>query len=179
MVGNKIEFSNSIIKDRIVIIEDSKYKLIFRVFLESGGGQNQLHYHSKINETFKIVKGELNIVIDSNEKILITGDEYAILSYTSHMFYNKSDKQVIFDVEIKNPQKIIKALQIMYGLTNDKKTNKEGLPNNIFHTAIGLNLMDAFSPKIPFIIQKIGISFFYILGKIFGIEKQLIKKYCS
>ncbi|WP_107037759.1 cupin domain-containing protein [Brumimicrobium mesophilum] len=178
MIYKKVEFSNPIIKDRLRIIENSKYKLIFRTFLESGGGQNQLHYHSKINETFKIIQGELNIIINNEEKILRTGDEYSILPYTNHMFYNKSDKQVVFDVEIKSPNKMMNALQIMYGLSSDEKTNKEGLPNNIFHTAIGLNLMDAFSPKIPFIVQKTGISFFYNLGKILGIEKQLINKYC-
>lgn len=179
MLDKKIEFSNSIIKDRLKIIENSNYKLIFRTFLESGGGQNQFHYHSKINETFKIIQGELNIVINKEEKTLITGDKYSISPFTNHMFYNRSDKQVIFDVEIKSPKKMINALQIMYGLTNDEKINKEGLPYNIFHTAIGLNLMDAFSTKIPFIIQKIGISFFYSLGKVLGIEKQLINKYCN
>lgn len=178
MENKKNEFSNFIIKDRLRIIENSKYKLKFRTFLESGGGQNQLHYHSKINETFKIIKGELNIVIDKEEKILITGKEYSIPPHTNHMFYNKSTEQVIFDVEIKNPGKMINALQIMYGLTNNGQTNKKGLPNNIFHTAIGLNMMDAFSPKIPYLLQKGSISIIALLGKTIGIEKALIEKHC-
>jgi len=178
MGDKKIEFSNSRIKDRLRIIENSKYKLKFRTFLESGGGQNQLHYHSKISETFKIIKGELNIVIGNDEKTLITGNEYSILPETNHMFYNKSDEQVIFDVEIKNPEKMINALQIMYGLTNDGQTNKDGIPNNLFHTAIGLDMMDAFSPKVPYLLQKGSISIIAFLGRILGIEKKLIEKHC-
>ncbi|MGY6650105.1 cupin domain-containing protein [Wenyingzhuangia sp. IMCC45574] len=179
MSQKKIEFSNSIIKDRIEILNNSNQKLIFRTFLEPNGGQNQLHYHSKISETFRIIQGELNIVINNHEKKMIAGDEYSIPPYTNHMFFNKSNKEVIFDVEILNCPKMINALQIMYGLVNDRKTNRQGLPKNIFHTAIGLKMMDAFSPKVPHYIQKAGISIFAFFGKIIGIEKMLLKKYCT
>ncbi|WP_405396583.1 cupin domain-containing protein [Maribacter sp. Asnod2-G09] len=179
MRNSKIEFSNPIIKDRIEIIENSEHKLTFRTFLKSGGGQTQFHYHTKINETFRVISGELNIAINNSETILRAGNEFSISPLTNHFFFNRSAKTVIFDVEILNPKKMINALRIMYGLTNDGKTNNDGLPNNIFHAAIGLNMMDAFSPKFPSIVQKIGISTLAILGKIFGIEKLLIEKYCT
>ncbi|AUC77090.1 cupin domain-containing protein [Olleya sp. Bg11-27] len=179
MKNNKIEFSNPLIKDRIEILDNSEYKLTFRTFLESGGGQSQLHYHTKINETFKVISGELNIAFNNTEIILRVGNEYSIAPYTNHFFLNKSDKTVIFDVEILNPKKMIYALQIMYGITSDGKTNNEGLPSNILHAAIGLNMMDAFSPKVPLIIQKIVFSTLAIFGKIMGTEKLLIRKYCK
>lgn len=68
MQNKKNQFTNSIIKDRIEVIENSENKLIFRTFLEPNGGQNQLHYHSKLDESFKIVKGELTIIINNIEK---------------------------------------------------------------------------------------------------------------
>lgn len=179
MKRNKIEFSNPIIKDRIEILESSEHKLIFRTFLESGGGQNELHYHTKTNETFSVISGELNVIINDKELLLKEGNTYTIPPRTNHMFFNKSDNEVVFDVEILHPKKMITALRIFYGLTGDSKTNSDGLPNNIFHTAIGLHMMDAFSPKVPFILQKVGITTLAILGKILGVEKSLIKKYCS
>lgn len=179
MKNNNIEFSNPIIKDRIEVLESSNHKLVFRTFLKAGGGQNELHYHTKINETFRVISGELNVVINDKELLLKEGNTYVILPRTNHMFFNSSDKEVIFDVEILHPKKMIIALRIFYGLTLDGKTNRDGLPNNIFHTAIGLNMMDAFSPKVPFILQKAGIASLSILGKIIGIEKSLIKKYYS
>ncbi len=179
MYHKKIEFSNAILKDRIQIIEDSEYKLTFRTYLEPDGGQYELHYHTKLNEKFKIIQGELNVIINNEEKTLIAEDEQTITNFTNHRFYNASGKQVIFDVEVLNPKRMISALQIMYGLVEDGKTNAKGLPNNIFHTAIGLQMMDAFSPKIPYFIQKFGISILAILGRILGIKKKLIKKYCK
>ena len=52
MQNKKVEFSNSVIKDRILILEDTKENLIFKTFLAPGGGQNDLHYHSKLYEEF-------------------------------------------------------------------------------------------------------------------------------
>ncbi len=171
-------FSNPIIKDRIEILESSKDKLVFRTFLESKGGQNQPHYHSKLNETFKIIEGELHVRIGKTEKVLTAGDHYTIQHRTGHMFLNTSNSPVIFDVEILNPQRMIQALQIMYGLANDGKTTRAGLPKNIFHIAIGLHMMDAFSPKFPYFIQKMGIGILAQLGKCLDIENRLIREYC-
>ncbi len=179
MTTHKKRFSNPIIKDQIEILEDSEYKLIFRTYLQSGGGQSTFHYHSKLNEKFTIIEGELSVMLNSNEKVLKTNDEQIIKPFTIHKFYNTSDKEVIFDVEVTNAKQMKNALLIMYGLTADGKTNKDGLPNNIFHTAIGLKMMDAFTPEIPLILQKIGITVLATLGKIIGIEKILLQKYCT
>jgi len=178
MQNKTIEFSNSIIKNRIEILENTALKLVFRTFLEPNGGQNQLHYHSKLNETFKVVEGELTLFIDKTEKKLACGETYCILHKTNHMFLNTSQKQVIFDVEIINPKKIINALQIIYGLANNGKTTKHGLPKNIFHIAICLNMMDTFSPKVPYVIQKYGFLAIASIGRIFKIEKRLVDRYC-
>ncbi len=175
----KLEFSNPIIKDRIEVLKNSTSLLIFRTFLKPNGGQHELHYHTRLDEKFKVIKGTLNIMIGDRKMVLNAGDEQTIPPFTSHMFYNRSGEQVVFDVEVVNPQKMMNALQIMYGLTNDVKTNKKGLPNNILHTAIGLKMMDAFSPKVPYFIQKVGISTLATLGKIIGLEKQLVEKYCT
>jgi len=178
MQKSKLTFSNPIIKDRIVLLENSEHKLLFRTFLAPGGGQNQFHYHTRIHETFNVISGELQVNLDNNKTLLKAGSQHTILPHVNHYFSNKSNKPVVFDVQILQPKNMIQALQIMYGLTNDGKTNKDGLPNNIFHTAIGLHMMDAFSPKVPHSIQKIGISTLAFLGKILGIKKRLLTTYC-
>ena len=177
MNHKKIEFSNPILKDRIEVLEHSEDVLLFRTFLEPNGGQTTLHYHSRLHEKFKIIEGELNVMVNDDEVTLRLGDEQMITPFTRHKFYNKSTEKVVFDVEIAVPRRMLQALQIMYGLVEDGKTNKEGLPKNILHTAIGINMMDAFSPKIPYFLQKIGISILAGLGRLLGIEKMLIKKY--
>ena len=177
MQNKKVEFSNSVIKDRILILEDTKENLIFKTFLAPGGGQNDLHYHSKLYEEFKIIKGELKVVLDKEEKTFVTGDKQIIEPFTNHKFYNNSKSEVVFEVKISKPGQMKKALQIMYGLVEDDKATKKGLPKNLFHIAIGIHLMDAFSPKCPFLLQKAGIKLLVFIAKLLKIDKKLFAKY--
>lgn len=172
-------FSNPILKDQITILQDTENKLVFKTYLEPNGGQTELHYHTKISERFEVVQGELAVFLDKDKKIFKAGDSQLIEPYTPHRFYNNSLEQVIFDVEIINPKKIKFALQIMYGLAKAGRTNSIGLPKNVFHLAIGLNMMNAYSPDYPRNLQYIAIKVLAGLEKIIGIEKKILDKYCE
>ena len=107
------------------------------------------------------------------------GDQALILPLESHRFYNTSKQIVIFEVEVTDPKELKNALQLMYGLAKTDRVYKNGLHKNILHTAIGLHMMDAYTPGIPLPLQKIGISILAYMGRIFGIEKKLMKAYCN
>ncbi|TCI91330.1 cupin domain-containing protein [Tenacibaculum sp. M341] len=175
---DNMKFSNPIIKDQIEILESSKHQLLFRTILAANGGQNQLHYHTAIKEIFKVRKGKLTVVVGDSKKVLTEGDEAIINSGVHHMFLNVSEEEAVFDVTVENPKRMIEGLQIMYGLASDGKINSKGLPKNIFHTVIALKMLDAFSPKYPFVIQKSIISLLSFLGTLFGVKKKLLDKYC-
>ena len=171
-------FYNPIIKDEIEILLESKHKLVFRTYLQPNGGQSGLHYHTNITETFKIIQGSLNIFHNGKERVLKTNDELSIKKFESHKFFNKTNDVVIFEVEINDPKEIMKGLQIIYGLANDRKVYKNGLPKNILYTAIAINKMDAYIPNVPLFVQKVGISILALVGKITGLESRLVSIYC-
>jgi len=179
MSAKKNVFSNPIIKDVIEIIEDTKDRLVFKTYLQPFGGQNTMHYHSKLTETFKIIEGELVVFLNNKKIILKQGDCAIIKPFDVHQFINASNKKVIFKVEIHPAKQIKQGLQIIYGLANNGKTFKSGLPKNIFYTAISLNMMDAFVPTAPLCIQKAGITFLATLGKCLGLEKKLLNTFSN
>lgn len=170
-------FCNPIIKDKIQIIYESKDKLIFKAYLQPKGGQSGQHFHTEITEKFKIIKGELNLILNKKKKILKPNEQIVIEKFDTHQFFNNSNENVIFEVEITPAKEIRKALQIMYGLAKDGKVYKNGLPKNIFHTAIGIKMMDAYIPNVPVFIQKIGISTLSYIGDKFGLKKKLLSLY--
>ena len=172
-------FSNPILKDRIKILKETENQLIFRTYLEPTGGQSKLHFHTKIIEKFQVIQGELTVLLDKDENVFRTNESQLIAPLTSHRFYNKSNEEVVFDVEITHPGRMKHALQIMYGLAEDGKTNKAGLPKNLFHLAIGLNMMDAYSPDFSQKLQHFAIKTLADLGKAMGMEKKLMEKYCK
>ena len=178
MLAKNNKFSNPIIKDEIEILYESEEKLVFRTYLKPNGGQSGFHYHTKISETFKVIKGELNVIINKNEKKLKDKDQITIREFESHCFYNKSGKNVIFDVEITPAREMKKGLQLFYGLAKDGKVYRNNMPKNIFYLAIGVNMMDAYIPNTPIILQKISISTLLLISKVLGINKRIINKYC-
>lgn len=176
---NNNRFSNPIIKDEIEILYDTKEKLIFRTSLESGGGQAKLHYHTKITEKFRGIEGELTVIINGEKKILKPNRETIIKPYDTHQFLNVSSRKVVFEVEITPGHNISKGLQIFYGLAKDGKVFKNGLPKNIFHTAIGLKMLDAYITNVPVLFQKFGVSLLAKIAGVIGLERKIILKYCD
>src|SRR5690606_10281920 len=176
---NNIRFSNPIIKDEIEILYDTKEKLIFRTYLDADGGQVALHYHSQIMETFKVIKGELTVILNTKKKRLKPNEAAQIKPYDTHQFFNATHQAVVFDVEISPANHIIKGLKIFYGLAKEGKVYKSGLPKNILYTAIGLQFMDAYSPNIPRKLQQLGISVLAVIGRVVGVERKLLTKYCN
>lgn len=179
MLERNNKFSNPIIKDEIEVLYESEEKLIFKTFLEPKGGQTRCHYHTKITEKFRVIEGELSVILNNNERVLKCNDEVIIKKGDTHYFFNKSAEKVVFEVEILPSKQIKKALQILYGLAKDGKVYKSGLPINIFYMAIGLNMMDAYTPNVPRFIQKGSILTLATIGKIIGLEKKIILLYCN
>lgn len=179
MLKNNQRFSNPIIKDEIEILYESKEKLIFRTYLDAGGGQARVHYHTKITEKFKVIEGELTVILNNEKRVLSSTTETTIKPYDVHQFFNTSDKRVVFEVEIRPAQNVIKGLKIFYGLAKDEKVCKNGLPKNIFYTAVGLKMLDGYIPNVPLWFQKLGISILAAIAKKIGVEQKLISRYCN
>ncbi|MBQ0769576.1 MAG: hypothetical protein KBT58_09805, partial [Bizionia sp.] len=76
-------------------------------------------------------------------------------------------------------QNIIKGLKIFYGLATDGKVYNNGLPKNIFYTAIGLQMLDAYVSNVPLRHQKIGVSILATIAKKIGVEQTLMSRYCN
>lgn len=171
-------YSNPILKDAISFSSINTSELRFKTFLQPQGGQLQLHYHTRMVETFKIIKGELHVVCNSEVLILKENDTATVKPFDIHRFYNASNSTVTFEVTVRPCFQMADALKIMYGLAKDGKTNRFSMPYNPLYLAIGLYHMDAYVPKFPLVLQKTGIRILYRIGKAFGLEKKLKAKYC-
>lgn len=172
-------YANPALQNEIVFLNATHEQLYFRTYLKSGGGQKQTHYHTKFCEHFKVIKGELQVEINATTKTLYKNDTATIRPYEVHRFYNASGTDVIFEVEARPALDLKQGFQIMYGLASDGKVNTAGIPRNIFHLAIGVQLLNAYIPSFPLKLQQLGIGLLSSIGQRFGIKKKLIETYCS
>lgn len=149
---------NPIAKDKVTFLvtgEDScgAYELV-EVDLAPGGGV-LLHYHTNFIEEFEPIEGVLGIELDGTHLQVFPGQKAIAPSNSLHRFYNPSEQEtILFRTYIRPARNFEKTLRIGYGLVNDGKVNKNGVPGNIWHLALLLHYGESYLPGIPLFLQK-------------------------
>jgi mannose-6-phosphate isomerase-like protein (cupin superfamily) len=173
---------NPVIGEKITFISTSKQsggeKTLMEIHLGPKGG-NPLHYHKRFSETFKIKEGELNVQLDKAIEVLKPGDTVTAQILQRHRFFNTSGKSVVFLCELTPASEGFEnVLRIGCGLARDGKAASNGMPKNIIHMAILMNIGEGYFVGIFSILEK----FFRILAntrKAKQTEKLLREKYCT
>jgi quercetin dioxygenase-like cupin family protein len=116
--------------------ESGGRRTLAEVELAPGGG-NEPHKHLSFSERFVCVEGELTVRVDGLLHVLHPGDEATAEPGAIHNFANETTDPVRFQVELAPGHRgFEQALQIVYGLAEDGLTNDKGIPKNLVHTAV-------------------------------------------
>jgi mannose-6-phosphate isomerase-like protein (cupin superfamily) len=115
-----------------------------------------LHYHLAFTERFEVLEGRLDIRLGEKENhvVLEPGQSAFVPLDTPHRFWNESAEPVIFVTEIRPARKMEQSLRAEYGLARDGKTNKKGVPTNIFELALLYALSESYLVGMPQFLQK-------------------------
>jgi quercetin dioxygenase-like cupin family protein len=172
---------NPIQKDYVTFLKTSQetqgeYTLV-RVELAPKGGVG-LHFHKTYSECFRVLEGKLGVVLSGENHILQEGEQATAKPHILHKFYNPSDTEsVVFETELRPASEgFERSLQILYGLARDGKTNKKGIPKNIFHLSILLALGESKLPGRYSVFEFLLLGFASVARRM-GIDKKLQKYY--
>ena len=75
-----------------------------------------MHYHVAFTEAFEVLKGNLHVIVDGQERVLGAGDTAFVPVNAPHRFYSTSDERVVFTIESRPARQMEKAIRIAYGL---------------------------------------------------------------
>lgn len=174
-------FSNPHVKDKVTFVKTSKetggeYTMV-EVELGPGGG-TPFHAHTSFDEHFIAVDGELGIAVEKKKIILYPGDSTIAPVGKFHRFYNPGKKDIRFLVKIvPSCEGFENSLKIGYGLAEDGKANKKGIPKSFSHIALLTTMSDTVLPGIYSVILPI-IRWKARQAIKKGIDKELVSKYC-
>lgn len=143
------------------------------------GGGNHPHYHTAFTERFEVLEGGLQVLLGKERRMLKPGETATVQPNTLHCFANPTAQPSRFLVELRPGHTgFEQAIQIAYGLATDGKTNKDGLPTNLYHLALLLTLGES---KLPGLFGLLLPLFNYLAARArkLGIEQELIEKYCQ
>lgn len=138
-------FTNQIIESRtygdrvtfLVTAADSKGEFLrAELFVHPGGEGPPEHYHPLQSETFEVVKGQLNLIVNGEKMILKPGEKYTVPPNALHKWWNASDEALIAVGELRPALKTEYFLETMYALDQMGKVNKKGVPHFLQFAAV-------------------------------------------
>jgi quercetin dioxygenase-like cupin family protein len=156
--------------------ESGGRRSLFEIELAPGGG-NAPHLHLTYTERFVAVDGELTVRAGGLEHVLRPGDQAVAEPGVLHCFSNDTDEQVRFQVELTPGHRgFEQALQIGYGLAEDGRTNGKGIPKNLVHAGV---LMDMGEMRVAGPLRLL-VPMFKLLarwGRRRGVDAALVERY--
>ncbi len=174
-------FYNTVQKDAVTFLqtadETNGASTLFDMEAAPGGG-NALHYHKTFAEHFTVVSGELGLQIGKEQFNLKPGQEVVVPIMTLHRWYNRAQQTALVRVELRPGHTgFERSIQIAFGLARDGLTNKQGIPRNLFHMALLVEMSDTNLPGLFSAIAPL-LRLLAKWARRKGIERKLLERYC-
>jgi quercetin dioxygenase-like cupin family protein len=180
-VSAPLRIYNPVQKDYATLLESSAASNGVRTLAEldlAPGGGNALHFHRAFSERFEALEGALYLQVGKKTQILQPGQSVTAYPNTLHRFFNPTEQRIRFLVELRPGHTgFEQALQIAYGLAADGKTNQQGLPTNLYHLAVIIELGDSGLPGLYSLLAPL-LRYLATRARRLGIEQELIRNYC-
>ena len=128
------------------------------------------HIHLRCEERFEVVEGQLGIISDGEQRLLGVGEEVLIPPGTPHTFWNAGEDELRFITDVRPPGQLQIYWETVFGLAEDGKVDKNGLPN-LLQLAVIAPLADSYAPNIPVPVTKFIIKLLGGIGRLLGYKE--------
>jgi len=143
------------------------------------GEKTPRHYHTLFAETFKVLKGTLEVGKGKNIYHLKQGEMATIQPYEKHYYHNVFNKECIITVTIHPGNKNFEnALLILKGLAKDGLAGNTGTPLKFSDLVLFVYLSNSRMTGFQKIAEPV-FDFFAKAAIKKGYLNKLIQKYCK
>ena len=143
--------------------------VLIEVVVQPNGAVAAAHVHPYQTETFEILEGEVTFEAGKETIVAKAGDTVRVDPGTRHKFWNDGDTDARFRTEIRPALQFESLIETMFGLANDGKTNRKGMPNPLRLAVIANAHFDVVRlPFPPAWLQKLGLAMGAPLGRLLG-----------
>jgi len=125
-------YDNPVAGERVVIRlgtqETGGERLVVDIYVRPGGAVAAEHIHPTLDETITVLKGRVGIVIGGERFIAKPGRKFHVPRGTAHDWWNAGDEEAHLMVEITPAARFEAMLRNLFGLAQDGKTDRKGVP---------------------------------------------------
>ncbi len=95
---------------------------------KSSWAKKPRYFHPFRTETFKVISGELNLIVREQYHILKPGDKTVVVDkFVLHSFWNEKDGETKCIAKIYPFKNMEKGLRLTYKFSQDGKINKKNI----------------------------------------------------
>ena len=103
--------------------------LVVDLYVSPGGRVAAAHYHPTITETFTVVRGRVELMLNERQTIAVPGASITVAPGVVHDWWNAGSGEAQVRVEIAPAARFEAAIRNTFGLAQDGKTDSKGMPS--------------------------------------------------
>ncbi len=144
--------------------------VVVEVTVQPGGFVAAAHVHPSQSERFAVAAGTLGMRVGGEKLALGAGEVATVEAGTKHKFWNAGDEAVRFVCEVRPALQFESIVETMFALAADGKTNRKGMPMNLFRLAViaKAHFDTVRLPFPPVWMQAAGLALGAPLGRTLG-----------
>ena len=128
------------------------------------------HIHLQCEERFEVMQGHLGVILDGERQQLGLGEQVLIPPGTPHTFWNAGEDELRFITDVRPPGQLQTYWETVFGLAEDGKVGKNGLPN-LLQLAVVAPLADSYASNVPIRVTKFIIKLLGGIGCLLGYKE--------
>lgn len=137
--------------------------------VEPDGAVAAAHVHPNQTERFEILEGTVAFRRGREQLTASAGDVVVVEPGTPHRFWNAGLGRARFRTEVRPALQFESLIETMFGLAEDGKTNRKGMPNPLRLAVIAQHhFEDVQLPFPPAWMQRAGLALGAPVGKLLG-----------
>lgn len=128
------------------------------------------HYHPAQEEIFRVLAGELHVVINGRQRVLKKGETLVIAEGARHQMWAE-EAGVRANWQTRPALKSEAFFETMFGLAAQGKTNEKGAPNLLQAAVIARAYSDEFRlARPPWPVQRLLFALLAPVGRLLGYQ---------
>jgi mannose-6-phosphate isomerase-like protein (cupin superfamily) len=171
--GQTIE--NPVTGERLRFLKTSRdtggESVVVEVTVQPDGFVAAAHVHPFQSEHFEILDGTVGFKLGRGKVELSAGESVVVEPGTPHKFWNAGTEEARFVTVVRPALQFEQLIETMFGLAEDGKTNRKGMPNPLRLAVIANEHFDDVRlPIIPAALQRAALAMGAPLGRMFGYQ---------
>ncbi len=141
--------------------------LEFELVLEPRATAAPAHIHARQEEHVEVIAGAVQLRLGGKERRLSGGDALTLPAGVPHSLWNDGDSEARLLVRVKPGLRTDAAIETLFGLARDGKTDKRGSPNPL-QGALLAREYETFFAFPPVAVQRILLTPLVPIARLLG-----------